>query len=190
MKKLIFLFFVSLQIFSQKVQFKGKLLDKNTSKPIAYANISFLKTNQGISSQENGAFNLEIDKKLLQETVHISCLNYKDTILFAENVQQKTLFLQPKSFELKEVIISKKVDRELVIDTYKRKELNAGYGALKKSPWIVTKFFDYNIEYKKTPYLKNATFHIGEFPKAKSGKFRVRFFSVDSLTNKPKDDFI
>jgi hypothetical protein len=67
MKKLIFLFFVSLQIFSQKVQFKGKLLDKNTSEPIAYANISFLKTNLGISSQENGAYNLEMDKKLLQE---------------------------------------------------------------------------------------------------------------------------
>lgn len=190
MKKLVFLFFISSQIYSQKVQFKGKLLDENTNEPIAYANISFLKTNLGISSQVNGVFNLEIDKKLLQETVHISCLNYKDTILFAENVQQKTLFLQPKSFELEEIIISKKVDRELVIDTYKRKELNSGYGALKKSPWIVTKFFNYNIEYEKTPYLKNVTFHIGEFPKAKSGKFRVRFFSVDSLKKKPKDDII
>lgn len=183
MKKLIFLFFISSQMFSQNVQFKGKLLDKNTNEPIAYANISFVKTNLGISSQVNGVFNLEIDKQLLQEKVHISCLNYKDTIVLAKQVQ-------PKSFELNEIIISKKVDRELVIDKYKRKELNSGYGALKNSPWIVTKFFDYNMEYKKTPYLKNATFHIGEFPKAKSGKFRVRFFSVDSLTSKPKDDFI
>ena len=190
MKKLIFLFFISSQMFSQNVQFKGKLLDKNTNEPIAYANISFVKTNLGISSQVNGVFNLEIDKQLLQEKVHISCLNYKDTILLAKQLQQKTLFLQPKSFELNEIIISKKVDRELVIDKYKRKELNSGFGALKNSPWIVTKFFDYNMEYKKTPYLKNVTFYIGEFPKAKSGKFRVRFFSVDSLTSKPKDDFI
>lgn len=76
MKKLIFLFFISSQIFSQNVQFKAKLLDKNTNEPIAYANISFLKSNLGISSQVNGVFNLEIDKQLLEEKVHVSCLKF------------------------------------------------------------------------------------------------------------------
>ncbi|MDP5105513.1 MAG: carboxypeptidase-like regulatory domain-containing protein [Polaribacter sp.] len=161
MKKLIFFLFISVQVFSQQVIFKGKLVDMETKEPIVYANISFLKTNAGISSLEDGTFNLEIDKKLLQEKVHISCLNYKDTIVLANNLFKKTLFLQPKSFELKEVVISKKVDRELEVDTYKRRDIKATFGGNQSNPWTVAKFFKYRKEYKEKPYIKELSVYVG-----------------------------
>ena len=65
MKKLIFFLFISAQLFSQQVIFKGKLVDKETKLPIVYANISFLNSDKGISSKENGEFEILIDKKLL-----------------------------------------------------------------------------------------------------------------------------
>ena len=116
MKKLLLLLFVCSNSFSQTINFKGKLLDKETNKPVVYANVSFLKSNIGISSLEDGTFNLEIDRKLLKEQLHISCLNYKDTVVLASSLQNKTLFLQPKSFELDEVAFSRKIDGKVKVD--------------------------------------------------------------------------
>jgi len=190
MKKIIILLFISLQVSSQSINFKGKLLDKLTREPVVYANISFLKINTGISSLEDGTFSLEIDKKLLIEKVHISCLSYKDTIVLAKDMLNKTIYLQPEIFELDEIVISKKVDRELVVDKYSKKEINSGFGSQKKSPWIVTKFFKYDSIYAQTPYLKNVMLHVGKVRRARAGKFRLRFFSVDTLTKKPKKDLL
>ena len=69
MKKIVLILFISFQGFSQTINFKGKLLDFETKNPIIYANISFLKSNIGISSTEKGIFNLEIDKKLLNQFI-------------------------------------------------------------------------------------------------------------------------
>ena len=190
MKKLLLLLFISSQLFSQKINFKGKLLDKETNEPVVYANISFIKANNGTSSLEDGTFNLKIDKTLLNKKVHISCLNYKDTIVLAKEIHNKRLYLQPKNFELDEIIISKKVDRELLVDKYKRKDLNSGFGSNINIPWIVTKYFKYDSIYIRTPYLKNVVIHTRKNRKSKSGKFRLRIFSIDSTDNKPKDDLI
>jgi hypothetical protein len=190
MKNTIFLLFICSQTYAQTINFKGKLLDKETNKPVVYANISFLKTNIGISSLEDGSFNLEIDKKILQEKVHISCLNYKDTIVLAQSLFQKTLFLQPKSFELKEVVISKKVDRELEVDTYKRRDIKATFGGRQSNPWTVAKFFKYREEYKETPYIKDLSVYFGAMIVREKSKFRVRLFKIDTITGFPSEDLV
>ena len=105
MNKLIFFLLISSQLFGQKINFSGKLLDLDTKEPVVYANISFLNSNKGISSQENGAFNLLIDKKYLESKIHISCLNYKDTIVNAKDLHKNTLFLKPVSEVLEEIIL-------------------------------------------------------------------------------------
>lgn len=183
MKKLLFFLCFSTQLFSQQVFFKGKLVDKESYKPIVYANISFLKTNAGISTLEDGTFNLEIDKKLLQEKVHISCLNYKDTIVLANDLFKKTLFLQPKSFELNEVVISKRKNKKVIIDKVKRRVFPIHTNVIR----MIGKYFQNELE---------ATFFIDKidiyFPKrgSQKAKFRIRLFSVDGLTGKPKEDIL
>ena len=67
MKKFSFLlFFVISFSFAQKTEFKGTLLDKITNEPIVYANLSFLDSNLGISTKEDGTFLMYINKKYIK----------------------------------------------------------------------------------------------------------------------------
>ena len=94
-KKVFFLLILTSQVFSQKGSFKGTLLDAKTREPVVYANISFLETTKGISSIEDGTFSMYIEQKYLNGKVHISCLNYKDTIIKASALNTNVLFLKP-----------------------------------------------------------------------------------------------
>ncbi len=180
--------FISLTAFSQTIQFKSSIIDKETKEPVAYANISFLESDRGISSNEDGTFSLEIDKKMLKDKVHISCLNYKDTIVNAFALQNKNLTMQSKNEVLNEVVISKKVDKEFVIDNYKRKNIKSTFGGSQSSPWIVAKYFKYKKEYDKTPYLKEIIVYFGSMLGRKKSKFRIRLFKIDKDSGKPSED--
>lgn len=190
MKQILFFLWISFSLQSQTVQLKGKVIDAVTKQPVSYANISFLDGSLGISSQENGTFNLEIPKEKLQEKVYISCLNYKDTILVATKFLEKTVLLQPKTYELEEIILTKKLNRELEIDRYKRKQIKSSFGGIVKSPWIVTKYFPYKKEYESTPFLKNIYVYFSTFLSRRKAKFRVRLFQKDKKTGKPSEDLI
>ncbi|MDD7913269.1 carboxypeptidase-like regulatory domain-containing protein [Polaribacter ponticola] len=190
MKKLLFFLLISSQLFGQKINFNGTLLDFETKEPVVYANISFLKTSLGISSLENGTFNLEIDEKLLQEKVHVSCLNYKDTIFLAKDIYNKVLYLKPKRFQLDEIVLSRKIDRELIIDKYKRKDIKGTFGGRQSSPWIVTKYFPYKKEYENISYLKEITVYFGSIFAREKSKFRVRLFKINNSTGFPSEDII
>ncbi|WP_299012341.1 carboxypeptidase-like regulatory domain-containing protein [uncultured Polaribacter sp.] len=190
MKKLYFLLLISANLSAQTINFSGKLADQETKKPIVYANISFLDSNKGISTLEDGTFNLKVDKKLLYKKIHISCLNYKDTIVLAKELQNKTLFLKPKNFQLDEVLISKRLEKELTIDKYKRRDIKSSFGAVKGKPWIVTKFFKFDEKYKETPFLKEVIVYFDGLLFRHKSKFRVRLFKKDTISNKPSLDLI
>ncbi|WP_275314662.1 carboxypeptidase-like regulatory domain-containing protein [Tenacibaculum bernardetii] len=183
MKKIIISLFLSTQIFSQAINLKGKLLDANTKEPIVYANISFLKSNKGISSLEDGTFNLEIDKKLLKEKVHVSCLNYKDSLVFAKELQNKTFFLNPKNIGLDEVIVSKKRNKKIVLDKVKRRVSPFHTSGIR----MLGKYFPNKLKFdvfidKVSIYFSKRNTH--------NAKFRIRIFSVDKKTGKPKEDIL
>lgn len=183
MKKLIFCLCISTQLFSQQVIFKGKLVDKESKEPIVYANISFLNSDKGISSQENGEFEIPIDKKLLESKIYISCLNYKDTIVFAKDLQNKTLYLIAKNIELKEIVISKKRNKKVILDKVKKRVSPLHTGGIR----MIAKYFpnelteDFLIDKVKIHFSKrNAT----------NAKFRLRIFSKDLESNLPKEDLL
>jgi hypothetical protein len=183
MKKLIFFLFISVQVFSQQLIFKGKLVDKETNKPVVYANISFLNSEKGISSQENGEFEIPIDKKLLESKIHISCLNYKDTIVFAKDLQNKTLYLKAKDIELKEIVLSKKRNKKIILDEVKKRVSPLHTAGIR----MIAKYFpnelteDFLIEKVEIHFSKrNAT----------NAKFRIRIFSKDLESNFPKEDLL
>lgn len=190
MKINILFFLIFAQSFSQNIRFHGRLLDADSKEPVIYANISFLNSDKGISSQENGEFELTIEEKLLRSKVHISCLNYRDTILLAIELQNKTLFLKSKTFELKEVVISKKLNRELVIDKYSRKDIKGSFGSSQSYPWIITKLFNYKEEYNETPYLKEVWVYFGAMITREKSKFKIRFYKKDGKTGLPSEDLI
>ena len=183
MKIIIFLLFICSQAFSQTINFKGKLLDKKTDEPIVYANISFLKTNTGISSLEDGTFSLEIKESLLKEKVHVSCLNYKDTIVFAEELYNKTLFLEAKRIELDEVVVSRSKKKIIILDKVKKRVTPFHTNGIR----MIGKYFpnklkgDFFIDMIKIYFAKR---------NSEKAKFRIRIFSVDKNTGKPKEDIL
>ena len=50
---------------------------------------------------------MNLNKSFLKSKLHISCLNYKDTIVNAIDLYQKIVYLEPKIFVLNEVVLKK-----------------------------------------------------------------------------------
>lgn len=190
MRVLFFLFFCVSTVQSQKTLLKGSVIDSETKQPVVYANISFLKSNKGTSSNEDGTFSLEINKELLNHKAHISCLNYKDTIVLAKALNNKTVLLKRKDFLLDEVLITAKKNQELVVDKYRRKHIKSSFGANQANPCILTKYFRYEDTYEDTPFLKNVIVYFGSYIGRKKSKFRVRLYAIDPVTKNPSEDII
>ncbi|PQJ79056.1 carboxypeptidase-like regulatory domain-containing protein [Polaribacter porphyrae] len=187
MKKLIFFLFISTTVFSQRINFKGKLVDKETKEPVVYANISFLKSNKGISSNEDGTFSMNLNKKYLDAKIHISCLNYKDTIVLAKNVQNSILYLQPKNVELDEITLTKKVDKSIILGEVK----NRVEGVHTSGMRMLAKYFPNDKRTKCCTYLETITIHFAKRNQhRKKSKFRIRIFSKDGKTGLPKEDLL
>jgi len=186
MKKSIFLFlFVTIQAFSQQVLFKGTLLDAKTKKPVVYANISFLNSNKGISTTTEGTFAMYVQQKYTYTKVHISCLNYKDTIVEAIDLSNSTLLLQPKLNILEEVVLTKRVNRTFLQDKVKKKV----HGIHSVGMRMMAKYFPKDKKNKYRSYVSKATIYFSKRHNKKS-KFRVRVFNRDDKTGLPKDDIL
>ena len=184
-KKVFLLLILTSQVFSQKVSFKGTLLDAKTREPVVYANISFLETTKGISSIEDGTFSMYIQQKYLNGKVHISCLNYKDTIIKASALNTNVLFLKPKENQLEEVVLTKKVNRVFLQDKVRKKV----HGVHSAGMRMMAKYFPYAKKNKYCNYLSKVTIYFSKRHNKKS-KFRVRVFSKDVKTGLPKRDLL
>jgi len=178
-------FFVTCSLSAQRVTFQGKLLDATTKNPVVYANISFLNTEKGISSNEDGSFSMYLDKKYLSGKIHISCLNYKDTIVTANALQNSTLYLQAKTEVLNEIILSRKLEKQVVLDPVKKDISRMHSRGLR----MVAKYFPNTKKNACCSYITKITI---EFPRRgnKQSKFRFRIFDRDPVTGKPKSDLL
>ena len=186
MKKSIILFlFVSVQAFSQQTTFEGTLLDAKTKKPIVYANISFIQSTKGISTTENGSFFMYLQQKYLKGKVHISCLNYKDTIVNASDINNKTLFMLPKEIVLDEAIITKRIDRTITLDKVKKKVIGVHSGGMR----MMAKYFPNTKKNNCCNYVSKVAIYFSKRHNKKA-KFRVRVFDRDEKTGLPKNDLL
>ena len=103
-----FLFFTNFLCNSQILS--GKVLDGTSNKPIEYANITFLKTDFGVATDQNGAFKIQLSN--IKDQMQISALGYKTEIISLDKYigiksYNLDVILVPKHEELPEVIISK-----------------------------------------------------------------------------------
>lgn len=184
-RKVFLLLLVTAQVCSQQVSFKGRLLDAKTKKPVVYANISFLETTKGISSSENGSFQMYIDQKYMKGKVHVSCLNYKDTVVNALDINNTVLLLQPKQNELDEVVLVKRVNRFFLQDKVKKKV----HGIHSAGMRMMAKYFPNDKKNSYCNYLSKVTIYFSK-KHNKKAKFRVRVFNRDDNTGLPKEDLL
>ena len=112
---LIFLLFISLLQSGYAQIIRGIILDKSNDAKIGYATVYFDGTFVGTNSDQNGNFELDISK-YNSMPLTISALGYnRITIADFEKNEPLVIYLTPKFFELKEVVInSKKYSKERV----------------------------------------------------------------------------
>lgn len=187
MKPILFFLLFTTQLFAQKIQFSGKLIDKKTKEPIVYANISFLNSNKGISSDEEGYFEMNLDKKYLESKLHISCLNYKDTIVFAKDLNKKSFYLRPISFVLDEVTLTKRIEKTIVLGQVKNRVVGVHTTGMR----MLAKYFPNDKRTRCCKFLEKIDIHFAKRNRhRKESKFRIRIFSKDATSGLPKDDLL
>jgi hypothetical protein len=91
------------------LKIEGKIIDKNTGKPIEYANISLIGKSIGTVSNTDGEFIMKISPVFIYDSIGISCIGYE---LYKEQVmnlvsKDNIIYLVPDFIPIQEVIIRK-----------------------------------------------------------------------------------
>lgn len=108
------------QVFSQDIEMSGTLIDSKTQAPIEFVNIGIQNKNKGTISNLDGKFHLDVPKEFSKDSLTISHVNYETLKIPIRSIANKTLYLEPKTNELAEVVISnkKKIHRKLGVKSY------------------------------------------------------------------------
>src|ERR1035437_9398544 len=94
-------------------EYKGKIVDRKTGTPLAFASIVVAGMNISTISNSEGEFSLKIPKDIVNPKVFVSFIGYKDkTILLADLKPEKArIELEPTLIELPELnVISKNAE--------------------------------------------------------------------------------
>jgi hypothetical protein len=164
-----FLLFIFLP-FLTVAQIRGVVKDSLTGQPIPYVNIWVENENVATTSEEDGTFSIAVNK---DKNLIFSALGYEKKTLKAAQVGQVLLF--SKAFALDEVVISNSIGtKQNVIGLTE----NTVAQAFDNGPRIDVKFFPYQAEYKKTPYLKRVTVYTDS--RIEDATVKLHFYKVDA----------
>lgn len=172
----------------KKYVISGRVIDGETKLPVSYASVRVKDTYLGTIADQEGEFEMTVISDYEEDTIYISSMGYENITLSSNILSQKgthTVYLTPKTFVLPPVRVSTQ-QREI-------KEIgnngNFSFGSL---------FMDTHgqqtaiwIENKKggESKLKSVNYYL-------TGKgdtdapFRVRIYSMDTLTGKPGEDLL
>lgn len=154
-------------------QLKAVIVNSETKEKISYVNIWIENEDIGTTSNEKGAFELKINSSKI---ILFSAIGFETKRINSDSIKN-ILELKPIVTELDEVIIkSKKLTQELIIGKFKKTKINYYFSSGIK-PWIIARFFDYDKDYDKTPFLKKISILTNS--DVKDSKFSIRLYSVN-----------
>jgi hypothetical protein len=166
-KRLIWIFLVVSQFsFSQ---IRGVVKDSISGEPIPFVNIWVENETIGTTSESNGSFSLDIKE---EKMLVFSALGYEE-----KKVSSKTelILMNPKVFELKEVVIEQpKFKKEIEIGNFNKP---LGFHVSGDLEWSNAKFFKYDTTYEQTKFIKKIK--ITTRSKVNNAKFKIRIYSVN-----------
>lgn len=190
MKKPIYIFILfqilTFQSFSQEIEMNGIIADSETKNSIEFVNIGILNKNIGTISNSNGEFNLKISKDFLNDSLTISHINYYPVKIAIENIKNQTIFLEPKTTELSEVIVSnkKRTFRKIGVKSYARL---LSMRVISKNNDVVEAAQLINIP-DKNVRIKNVNFNIRKWSKVDGVYIRINFYK--NVDNAPGEKII
>ena len=108
---------ISLGVFSQSIELVGMIVD-SLKNPISFATVEIRKPNNGvgIAANQEGIFNFSIPPKFANDTILISALGYNSKKILLSEIDTKVysyIVLQPRQYELSEVIVKPEVINEV-----------------------------------------------------------------------------
>lgn len=115
MKQLYFLFlaFFCINMYSQDNEKTVILMDKEFDTPIEGATITILRTNQGLISNSNGIFKINLSRASIIEISHSF---YKNLRISSNSLKEKvnTIYLESNASTLQEVVITKAKPQDIL----------------------------------------------------------------------------
>jgi hypothetical protein len=142
----LILLLISGEILSQT---KGIVLNKNTNAPVPYANIWIANENMGTTSDKNGLFAFKEDLK--NKLLIISSIGFESEQIHIDSPNLK-LYLIPKTYFIKEIIVTPRQNKEIVIGNYRKSQIHQFVGPT--TPQIFARLFPYKVEYADNHFIK------------------------------------
>jgi len=183
---LILLHLVILQSFSQEIEMNGIITDANTKQPVEFVNIGILNKNKGTISNLQGEFNLSFTNEFLNDSLTISHVNYYSVKIPVKSFKNQIIYLQPKTNELSEVVISSKKKRNKVIGVKSYNPL-LWLGAISKDMDIIENAQMINIP-DKSVRVKYVNIYLRAGFKTDSSFVRINFYK--NVDNTPDEKII
>lgn len=164
----------------------GIILDAENQEPIEFVNIGILNKNQGTISSPKGEFNLTLPKEFKTDSITISHINYLPVKILAKSFKNQTIFLNPKTTELSEVVVSNKKikNRKIGIKSYNRL---LSTRVTSKSTDIIELAQLINIPSEEVK-VKAVNFNIRKWSEVEGVKVRINFY--ENVDNRPSEKII
>lgn len=129
------------------IEFKGKVIDKKTRAPLAFAGLTVLETNISTISNSEGDFLLKISKALLNPKLKVSFIGYKSKIILLAdlNPEKSRIELEAAAIELPELNVISKDAEVLIKSVFEKKGENYF-----NEPMFMTAFYRETIKKNRT----------------------------------------
>ena len=112
-----------MSLFSQSYDYiKGKVLDRETSKPLSFATVELKDNHIGVFANADGDFKILRDSRFINDSMVVSCIGYKRKAISFNDLavsEVNTIYLYPAIYSLSEVKIiatRKKLDPKVIIE--------------------------------------------------------------------------
>ena len=169
------------------IQYKGKVLDKDSKKPLVFASLNIESTNISTVTNSEGEYVLKITKELEDKTLIVSFLGYKSKSIRINSLDRKKadIKLEISITELTSVNISIPKDaKKLVAETLKKKGENYF-----TTPTLMTAFYRETIKKRrKNVSLSEAVVNIYKSPYNSNKKDFVELYKARKSTDYSKLD--
>jgi len=170
-------------------QYKGKVMDADSKKPLVFATLSIEGTNISTISNTEGEFALKVPNSIDEANVLISFLGYKTKLVSLSqlNANNTKIFMDISVVKLSEVSLSMPKNAEnLVRETLKKRGQNYF-----DDPTLMTAFYRETIKKrKKNISLSEAVVNIYKTPYTSSRRDAVQLYKARKSTDYSKLDTI
>jgi hypothetical protein len=185
----LFIVFIAPSAFSQQVQIKGVIVDKDTKEPLPFTSVGLKNEQIGALSNEHGQFIVPAPTQNTADSLVVVALGYARRAVLVKRgvaVASLTIELPKRAVELGNVTVKAGKIKNLGMGS---RSDNPGEGMIQGLPGSQYAFFVKNEKNKRLGNVRTVSFYIGEngFPRE---PFRVRLYKADGNYNAPNTDLL